>query len=189
MINIYDYIVEKFKISKDIKVDNEDTNLVSVDDENVQDIIDETNKLIHKTLPGYSLIIGDSGDGKHFHIRPIRDLKLGKSMKDKYLPCFLLDDLEKYLGHLYVIGGKISRIDTSSRINNLKRTYWMFYLGEYGEIFNTKAEANKYLKAARNDTDKLAGTGRVFKVMTIKEVSDIKTSIYGAKKENIRFIL
>ena len=101
----------------------------------------------------------------------------------------ILDNLAKYVGHLYIVAGKISAIDRTSRINNLKRTYWMFYLGEHGEIFNDKKEATKRLKEARNDIDKLGGSNRTFKVMTIKEASDIEASIYGNKKEEIRFKL
>ena len=190
MININEYIIEKLHLDKDIKVDNtSDEVLISANDSDAKEYAEKLNKEIHKITGSYSVVVGDSGDGNHFYIRPSNDLTFGKSMKDKVIDCWILDDLVKYLGHLYIVAGKISRIDTSSRINNLKRTFWMFYLGEHGEIFNDKKEATKRLKEARNDIGKLGGSSRTFKVMTIKEASDIEASMYGNKKEEIRFKL
>lgn len=187
MKNINNYIIEKLHLDKDIKANN--TEVISADDSNAKEYAEELTKEIHKITDSYSVVVGDSGDGNHFYIRPSNDLGLSKSMKEKSMYSMILDNLAKYVGHLYIVAGKISAIDRTSRINNLKRTYWMFYLGEHGEIFNDKKEATKRLKEARNDIDKLGGSNRTFKVMTIKEASDIEASIYGNKKEEIRFKL
>lgn len=190
MKNLNNYIIEKLYLDKDIKVnDTSDEVLVSADDSDAKEYAEKLTEEIHKITDSYSVVVGDSGEGNHFYIRPSNDLGLGKSMKEKSMYCMVLDNLAKYVGHLYVVAGKISAIDRSSRINNLKRTYWMFYFGEHGEIFNDKKEATKRLKEARNDIDKLGGSNRTFKVMTIKEACDIQTSIYGNKKEEIRFKL
>ena len=190
MIDINEYIIEKLHLNKDIKIDNtSDEVFISADDSDAKEYAEKLTKEIHKITNRYSIVVGDSGEGNHFYIRPSNDLSLNKSMKENFMYCIILDNLAEYLGHLYVVAGKITAIDSSSRINNLKKTFWMFYFGEHGEIFNSKKEATKRLKEAKNDIDKLGGSGRTFKVMTIKEASDIKTSIYGDEKEEVRFKL
>ena len=191
MIRINEYINEKLYITKDIEYSNDIANEEGIlpTDSNANDLCDKVNKIFkdYFELSSYALIIGDSNRGKHFYLRPKNDLNVDHSLKDKSPSYFLLQYIKEDLGHLYIIAGKYSAIDNSSRINNLKRTYWSFYAGEYGELFNDKKEANKYLKEAKQNGDKLGGHSRTYKVMSIKEINDIKTSSYGDKIENFKF--
>lgn len=193
MININNYIFEKLHLDKDIDVSNQNEQ-ITVDDPNADSLCEEFNKKFDKkdivTL-GYNLVLGDIGDGKHFFLRPKNNLKL-KDVLDKsknQITHIWLKQMSEFIGGLYIIVSKYSKIDTSSRINNLKRTYYDFFLGDHGELFNNKKDAKQFLEGAKKDYDALPSDGRTYKIMTIEEASKLEGGVYGAQCGDIKFRL
>lgn len=199
MKKINSYIIEKFKIDKDIKVSNDesenDSQYIHPDDKNAEDACKsfDTNEVMYcKYANGTNhagkikLMLGDG----HFYIKPATAKNINDPLPDSPLVSqYALKDLVKVgLGDSYIINAYQSRIDTSSKINNLKRTYHYFYLGKNGMIFKDKKEPNAILKAAKYDyTYRLLGQYK-YKIITIEEASNMKGSIHGDVIEDIKFI-
>ena len=194
---INNYIFEKFKIDKDIKVSDDesenDSQYIHPDDKNAEDACKsfDTNEVMYcKYANGTNhagkikLMLGDG----HFYIKPVSAKNINDPLPDSPLVSqYALKDLVKVgLGDSYIINAYQSRIDTSSKINNLKRTYHYFYLGKNGMIFKDKKETNVILKAAKQDF-KLPGQYK-YKIITIEDAANMKGSIYGDSIEDIKFI-
>lgn len=199
MKQINTYITEKFKIDKDIKVlDDEsenDTQYVHPDDQDAENACKSfnTNEVMFCTYTNGRNNVGKIklmlGDG-HFYIKPATAKNINDKLPDTpYVSQDVLNDLVKVgLGDSYIINAYQSRIDTSSKINNLKRTYHYFYLGENGMIFKDKKEVNSILNAAKYDyTYRLSGQYK-YKIITIEEASNMKGSVYGDSIGNVKFI-
>lgn len=192
MINLNSYLIEKLVIDKDVEPGGT-TNYIHPGDRDEKQACDtfKTDDVMYckyqngrNNVGKVKLMLGDD----HFYIKPGDTKKITDKLPDTpHVSHFLLQDLVKVgLGDSYIINAYQSRVDTSSRINNLKRTYHYFYFGENGMIFKDKKEANTILKAAKQDY-KLSGEYR-YKVITIEDAANMKGSIYGDSIEDIKFI-
>lgn len=195
MININKYITEKLHLDKDIEISQakSDTPYVHPEEEDAENACKsfKTDEVMYCKYTN-----GRNNVGKiklmlandHFYIKPESAKNVNEQLPDSPLVSqYALKDLVNAgLGDSYIINAYQSRIDTSSRINNLKRTYHYFYFGENGMIFKDKKEANTILKAAKQDF-KLPGQYK-YKVITIEDAASMKGSVYGDSIEDIKFI-
>ena len=187
MIDISDYINEKLSLNANSSFNN--TNEIMPTDSNAQDYCDKINSSKFLNQHWVVKLYEDDNNKMFFCLRTKNNEDPKNPFKgEPYITSIWLEDLAKYFGHLYIIVSKYAEIDRSSRINNLRRTYYDFYLGNHGQILNDKKEANKVLKY-----NKMNGIiqqyDRTYKVMTIKEASELKGSIYGDHLGDIRFRL
>ena len=197
MKQINTYITEKFKIDKDIKVldyeSENDIQYVHPDDKDAENACKsfKTNEVMYckytngrNNVGVIKLMLGDG----HFYIKPTTAKSINEPLPDSPLVSqYILKDLVKVgLGDSYIINAYQSRIDTSSRINNLKRTYHYFYFGENGMIFKDKKEANSILKDAKQNY--IFSSQYRYKLITIEEAANMKGSVHGDVIEDIKFI-
>ncbi|MBQ3414866.1 MAG: hypothetical protein IJH39_05870 [Clostridia bacterium] len=195
MININKYITEKLHLDKDIEISQSksDVPYVHPEEKDAEDAC-KSFKTDNVMYCKYANGRNHAGkvklmlDNEHFYIKTEAAKNVNDSLPDTpHVSHSILNDLVKAgLGDSYVINAYQSRIDTSSRINNLKRTYHYFYFDENGMIFKDKKEANAILKAAKQDY-KLSGQYR-FKVITIEDAANMKGSVYGDSIEDVKFI-
>ena len=194
MITINEYIIEKLHVGAGMKSEiSEDDLCVHPDDPEAENACKsfDTNEVMYCKYANGRNHVGKIklmlGDG-HFYIKPATAKNINDPLPDsplisQYALKYLI---EVGLSDSYIIDAYQSRIDTSSRINNLKRTYHHFYFGENGMIFKDKKEANKILKAAKWDL-KLSGQYR-YKIITLKDAYNMKGSVYGDHIGDIKFI-
>ena len=194
MININEYIIEKLHVGAGMKSEiSEDDLCVHPGDPEAEDACKsfDTNEVMYcKYANGTNhagkikLMLGDG----HFYIKPATAKNINDPLPDSPLVSqYILKDLVKVgLGDSYIINAYQSRIDTSSRINNLKRTYHYFYFGENGMIFKDKKEANSILKDAKQNY--IFSSQYRYKLITIEEAANMKGSVHGDVIEDIKFI-
>lgn len=171
-INIY--IIEKLKIDSDTKVEKSEQESILPNSEQGKRILSNfsTKYDIISRSKSYKIELKEKNN--HFCITS-KDI-------DKKQPWsifhFFLDELVKCgLGGQYIIASYYDRIDTSSRINKLKRRYWNFLLGEDGILFNSPKETREAIRNGKSNYH--LGGDKKYKVMTVKEASKIEGSIYG----------
>lgn len=192
MKNIDLYINEKLHLNKGIEV-IEGTNYVHPDDNDAEELCKsfKTDEVMYckyengrNNVGKVKLMLGDG----HFYIKPNSAKRVTEALPDTpRVSYYLLEELFKAgLGDSYVINAYTTRTDTSSRINNLKRKYHHFYLGELGMIFKDKKEANSILREAK-DKYYLSGSYK-YKVISIEEASKMKSDVHGDHIEDIKFI-
>lgn len=185
MKNINTYILEKFKITKNTKV--LDSN--GVDEKTIISSFNSDDVMYCKYQNGRNNVgeVKLMFEDEHFYIKP----KTAKNVYDPlpdtpHMSIYILKDLlEAGLENKYVIVSSHSAIDTTSRINNLKRTVYNFYFGENGMIFNDKKETTQILRDAKQNY-KLSGINK-YKVSTIKEAIDI-SKLPGVNINYVKFI-
>ena len=146
MKTINDYIIEKLKLDKDIKISNITNDKINPSDAEASEAckkVTDAKEKISKHIDGYvfstniKLIVKDN----HFLVRP-DDIKDDEEIHETsdIGPVFLHDLVDAKLGHLYIILGYR---------NSQGVSYNYFFFGKNGEIFNDKKEA-KALIDARN---------------------------------------
>lgn len=194
MKNLSEILLEKLKIDKDIEIVDNSYNYVHPSDNDAEDVCNSYKSGITmfcepsggRNNVGYiKLMLGDG----HFYIKPksakTYDEKLPKSPNTSF---YLIKDLYKLgLGDSYVIMAYQKRIDTSSRINNLKRTYLHFYLGENGLIFKDKIEANDALKYIKENYSR-EFKYRVSTIEGLVELEKENGGVYGDSFGDVKFI-
>lgn len=192
MKQINSYIIEKLKIDKDSKFE-EETIYVHPNERDAEQACDsfETDETMfceykngRNNVGKVKLMLGN----EHFYIKPRTAKSVTESLPDSpYVSNYIFKDLVKVgLGDSYVINAYQSRIDTTSRINNVRRKYHHFYFGQLGMIFKDKKEANTWLREAKS---KYALSGEFkYKVITVEEAANMGSFIYGDSIGNVKFI-
>ena len=135
MKEINNYIFEKLKLNKDIKISNDKINPSDAEASEACKKVTDAEAKISKHIDGYvlsthvKLIVKDN----HFLVRP-DDIKDDEEIDETsdISPAFLHDLVNAKLGHLYIILGYR---------NSDGVTYNYFFFGKNGEIFNDKKEA------------------------------------------------
>ena len=191
MKQIDSYILEKLKIDNETEV-GEGTNYIHPDDKDAEDVCNNLKvniKMFCKYQNGANNVGNVKimlGDG-HYFIKPATAKNIYDELpEDANVSASLIKELADLgLGDSYVIDEYIDRIDTSSRINNLKRRFHYFVFNEFGMIFKDKKEANKELRQAKEENK--VSTQYRFKVITIEEASKMESSIYGDSIREINF--
>lgn len=191
MKQIDSYILEKLKIDNETEV-GEGTNYVHPDDKDAEDVCNNLKSNITmfckyrngaNNVGKIKIMLGDG----HYFIKPASAKNIYDELpEDANVSISLIKELANLgLGDSYVIDEYEDKIDTSSRINNLKRRFHYFLFNEFGMIFKDKKEANKELRQAK-EKNKVSTRYR-FKVITIEEASKMESSIYGDSIREINF--
>lgn len=191
MKQIDSYILEKLKIDNETEV-GEGTNYVHPDDKDAEDVCNNLKANITmfckyrngaNNVGKIKIMLGDG----HYFIKPASAKNIYDELpEDANVSISLIKELANLgLGDSYVIDEYEDKIDTSSRINNLKRRFHYFLFNEFGMIFKDKKEANKELRQAK-EKNKVSTRYR-FKVITIEEASKMESSIYGDSIREINF--
>ena len=193
MKQIDSYILEKLKIDNETEV-GEGTNYIHPDDKDAEDVCNNLKVNITmfckykngaNNVGKVKIMLGDG----HYFIKPATAKNVYDELpEDANVSASLIKELADLgLGDSYVIDEYEDRIDTSSRINNLKRRFHYFVFNEFGMIFKDKKEANKELREAK-EKNKVSTRYR-FKVITIEEASKMESSIYGDSIREINFFI
>lgn len=191
MKQIDSYILEKLKIDNETEV-GEGTNYIHPDDKDAEDVCNNLKVNITmfckykngaNNVGKVKIMLGDG----HYFIKPATAKNVYDELpEDANVSASLIKELADLgLGDSYVIDEYEDRIDTSSRINNLKRRFHYFVFNEFGMIFKDKKEANKELRQAKQENK--VSTRYRFKVITIEEASKMESSIYGDSIREINF--
>ena len=176
MRTIDSYIIEKLKLDKRIKINNINGDEVyATDGKLAEEACKKVNKqeeTISKHINGYvysskaKLIVKDD----HFYVRP-DDIKDDEEIhKTSDIGPAFLHTLEKAkLGHLYIIVGYRS---------SQGETYYYYFFGEDGKIFNDKKEAKSIIDKRTSryspfDSKRYRPLSLRYKPMTIKEAAAI----------------
>lgn len=191
MKQIDSYILEKLKIDNKTEV-GEGTNYIHPDDKDAEDVCNNLKANITmfckyrngvNNVGKIKIMLGDG----HYFIKPASAKNIYDELpEDANVSTSIIKELANLgLGDSYVIDEYEDRIDTSSRINNLKRRFHYFVFNEFGMIFKDKKEANKELRQAK-EKNKVSTRYR-FKVITIEEASKMESSIYGDSIREVNF--